>query len=146
MHQTDIMLYLAFFAQIVWYFTSQNRLKKEIESLKTELKLSKSDYTRLNVELADFVKRLSICERDCTRFDEKGFANLANRITEAVTKTQELDHEVRRVDTSVKTFYSTWARKLGILAKERENQDVEPQAQYYEPEPEKPKKFRIARV
>lgn len=125
MSKTDIMLQIAFLGQLLLFFFAYFNLNSQISSIKQRLREIDLALTTIKVEFNAIKTDVDNNKGHIARFDEKGFNNLHNRITEVSTLHTDLDHKVRQLDASLKGFYSTWARKLGILSSKQEKEEAE---------------------
>lgn len=123
MSKSDLILQMAFLGQLLLFFFAFFSLKSEIARLKQRLNELERSINSLTVALNAIKSDVATNSTHISRFDEKGFTNLSNRITETASQFVELDHEVRKLDASLKGFYSTWARKLGILTSKQEKEE-----------------------
>lgn len=127
MSKIDVLLYLGLFAQNLGFIVAYFMLKSKIRAINARQDSITQSIIEIKNEQIKFEKLILEHGLDIKKFDEKGFSTLSNRVLEVANKNTEIEYQLRALDTALKTFYATWARKLGILSEKAKKAELEEQ-------------------
>lgn len=123
MSENDLFLYLATVALFSFNIFSFLLFFKQIQGLKNDLRVIKSDISTLFHDVQD----LKTAQKN---YDIESYEKIIKKLAVNAQDVVSLDHKVRALDGSIKDFYSRWARKLGLLQKRLEEENAEDSGNY----------------